>query len=307
MVSDESGEVESLRQEVRTWLIKNLPEKWGTPEYKPPERLSRDAHELGKSFTRRLYDAGYTGFGYPKEYGGIERPSSEITIIREELARCGTPPGPLSLGLLMVVDTLLAWGQEWQKERFIPKILSGDESWCVGFSEPNAGSDMSNIQTMAVRQGDDWVVNGQKCWTSMWEFADWSLLITKTDVNAPRHRNLTYFIFDTNTPGFSRYSLRQMSGESEFGEMLHENWMIKRQLTTKITNAKINKIYEKGIRAGAIGGKILGAGGGGFMLFFVKPEKQSLVKRALKDYLYVPFRFDNLGSQVVYYMGEHGY
>ncbi|UCH43576.1 MAG: acyl-CoA dehydrogenase family protein [Dehalococcoidales bacterium] len=230
MASGELKEVASLRQEVRTWLVKNLPAKWGTPEYEPPERLSREAHELGKSFTGRQYNAGYTGFRYPKEYGGIERPSSEIAIIREELARCGTPPGPLSLGLLMVVDTLLAWGQEWQKQRFIPKILSGEESWCVGFSEPGAGSDMANIQTLAVRDGDEWVVNGQKCWTSMWEFADWSLLITKTDTNAPRHRNLTYFIFNTATPGFSRRPLRQMSGESEFGEMFlndmripHEN------------------------------------------------------------------------------------
>lgn len=226
MVSGESGEVESLRQEVRAWLIKNLPVKWGTPEYKPPKRLSRDAQDLGKSFTGRLYDAGYTGFGYPKEYGGVERPSWEIAIIRQELARCGAPPGPLSLGLLMVADTLLAWGQEWQKQRFIPKILSGQESWCVGFSEPDAGSDMANIQTMAVRDGDEWVVNGQKCWTSMWEFADWSLLITKTDANAPRHRNLTYFVFDTTTPGFSRRPLRQMSGESEFGEMFFNDMHI---------------------------------------------------------------------------------
>jgi len=226
MVSNESEKTEALRTEVRAWLDENLPVKWGTPEYKPPEPLSRDAHELGKSFTRRLYDPGYTGFGYPKEYGGIERPSWEIAIIREELARCGRPPGPLSLGLLMVVDTLLAWGQEWQKKRFIPKILSGEESWCVGFSEPDAGSDMANIQTMAVRDGDEWVVNGQKCWTSMWEFADWSLLISKTDANAPRHRNLTYFIFDTTTPGFSRRPLRQMSGESEFGEMFFDDMRI---------------------------------------------------------------------------------
>ena len=226
MDSGELGKAESLRQEVRDWLVKNLPEKWGTPEYQPPERLSRDAHELGESFTGRLYDAGYTGFGYPGEYGGIERPAWEIAVIREEMARCGTPPGPLSLGLLMVVDTLLAWGQEWQKKRFIPRILSGEESWSVGFSEPDAGSDMANVQTTAVRGGDEWIVNGQKCWTSMWEFADWSLLLTKTDVNAPRHRNLTYFIFDNNTPGFSRRPLRQMSGESEFGEMFFNDMRI---------------------------------------------------------------------------------
>jgi len=226
MVSKESAEAEALRREVRTWLEANLPEKWGTPEYVPPERFSQEAQDLGKSWTKRLYDAGYTGFNISKEYGGIERPAGEIAIILEELMRRGTPPGPQSLGLLMVVGTIMGWGQDWQKKRFISKILSGEESWCEGFSEPNAGSDLANVQTTAVRDGDEWVVNGQKCWTSMWKFADWSLLVVKTDLEAPRHRNLSYFIFDTTTPGFSRRPLRQMTGEVEFGEMFFDDMRI---------------------------------------------------------------------------------
>ncbi|UCH43090.1 MAG: acyl-CoA dehydrogenase family protein [Dehalococcoidales bacterium] len=226
MTSTDIEKAEALRKEVRAWLDENLPEKWGTPEYVAPERLSPEAQELGTSFQKRLYDAGYTGFNVAKEYGGVERPAWETAIIREELARRGTPPGPTSIGPLMVIGTLLAWGSEEQKKRFIPKILSGEEAWCEGFSEPNAGSDLANVQTTAVRDGDEWVVNGQKCWTSAWRFAHWSLLVTKTDPNAPRHRNLSYFIFPTDTPGFSRGPLKQMSGESEFGEMFFDDMRI---------------------------------------------------------------------------------
>ena len=226
MTTEKSENLDALRREVRAWLRANLPEGWGTPEYKPPPSYSREQHEQGKEWTKKLYDAGYTGFGYPKEYGGIERPRAEIAVIREELGRTGTPGGPLSLGMLVAAPAILAHANEEQKKRHIPKILSGEESWCEGFSEPDAGSDLANVQTTAKRDGDEWVVNGQKCWTSMWEFADWSLLVAKTDLEAPRHRNLTYFIFSTDTPGFSRRPLRQMSGESEFGEMFFDDMRI---------------------------------------------------------------------------------
>jgi len=191
MVSNESQKLEAFRQEVRAWLKENLPEGWGTPEYEPPPPFSWEAHEQGKEWMKKLYDAGYTGFGHPKEYGGIERAPEEIAIIGQEMGRIGTPGGPLSLGMLVGVATILTHGQEWQKKRFIPKILSGEESWLEAFSEPDAGSDLANVQTTAVRDGDEWVVNGQKCWTSMWEFADFGLLVAKTDPAGPRHRNLS--------------------------------------------------------------------------------------------------------------------
>lgn len=218
--------MEAFRREVRAWLRANLPTGWGTPQYVPPAPYSREAHELGKAWTKKLYDAGYTAFNYPKEYGGIVRPPEEIAVISQEMARTGTPGGPLSLGLLVAAPAILVHGEEWQKKRFIPKILSGEEAWCEGFSEPDAGSDLANVGTSAVRDGDEWIVNGQKVWTSMWEFADWGLLVVKTEPNAPRHRNLSYFLFDTNTPGFSRRPLRQMSGEAEFGEMFFDNMRI---------------------------------------------------------------------------------
>jgi alkylation response protein AidB-like acyl-CoA dehydrogenase len=222
-MTTDTAKLETFRREVRAWIRANLPKGWGTPEYKAPDPFSREAHELGKWWQKKLYEAGYTGFGYPPEYGGIVRPPEEIAIIREELARHGAPPGPQSLGLLVAAPALLAHGQEWQKKRFIPKILSGEESWAEYFSEPNAGSDIANIQTTAVRDGDEWVINGQKIWTSMWEFADFGLIACKTDPNAPRHRNLTCFIVDCHSPGLTKLPLRQMTGNAEFGEEYFDN------------------------------------------------------------------------------------
>lgn len=225
MVSNESVEVATLREEVRAWLDENLPEKWGTPEYEPPEEDSPEARTLSKSFTKNIYDTGYTGFGVPVEYGGVERPAWERNIIREELRRRGTPPLAGGLGGL-VVNTLLQWGTEEQKKHHIPRILDGTDQWIEGFSEPNAGSDLANVQTTAVRDGDEWVVNGQKCWTSGWRRGDWCFLLCRTDLNAPRHRNLSYFLFDCSTPGFSRGPLRQMTGDSLFGELFFDDMRI---------------------------------------------------------------------------------
>lgn len=223
MAVEETGKLDALRQEIRAFLRKNLPKGWGTPEYVAPERGSKEAHELGKQWQKKLYDAGYTGFGVPKEYGGIERSREEMAVIREELTHTGAPPLAGSLGPSIVLPTLLRYGKEGQKKRFIPKILSGEESWCECFSEPNAGSDLANIQKTGVRDGDEWVVNGQSVWTSGSKFADWGVAPVRTDLKAPRHRNLSYFVFDCKSPGFEVRPLRQMTGDAEFGETFFDN------------------------------------------------------------------------------------
>lgn len=177
---------------------------------------------------KKLYDARYSAFNYPVEYGGNERPDWQIAIIQQEIGRTGVPFGRVSNDGV-AGTTILASGQEWQKKRFLPKMLSGEESWVQGFSEPNAGSDLANVQTTAVRDGDEWVVNGQKVWNSSWEFADYGLLVVKTDPDAPRHRNLSYFIFDCKSPGFEKRPLRQMTGDTEFSEMFFDNVRIPHQ------------------------------------------------------------------------------
>ena len=212
---------DEFRQEVRSWLMENLPEGWGTPEYVPP-RTTREVHEAGQSWVRKLYDAGYTAMSFPKEYGGNERPEWQRRIIGSEMRRTGTPGGPSS-NVLVAASAILQSGQEWQKKRFLAPMFRGDEAWVQGFSEPNAGSDLANVQTTAVRDGDEWVVNGQKVWNSFWEFADFGVVVVKTDMEAPRHRNLSYFIFDTKSPGYSARPLRQLTGGSEFCEMFFDN------------------------------------------------------------------------------------
>jgi len=225
MVSQGSEKLQALRQEVRTWLRENLPEGWGTPNYVAPERGRAEGQAAGKAWVRKLYDAGYTGFGVPKEYGGIERSPEEQAVIREEMARTGTPPGPASLGYLAVA-ALLRYGTEEQKKRWLPKVMSSEECWCECFSEPNAGSDLANIEKSAVRDGDEWVVNGQSVWTSSSEFADWGLLPAVTDPDARRHRNLSFFFFDCKSPGFTVRPLRQMTGDAEFGETFFDNMRV---------------------------------------------------------------------------------
>jgi alkylation response protein AidB-like acyl-CoA dehydrogenase len=227
MVSGETQKAEALREEVRAFLGKNLPEKWGTPAYKAPEPGSEQAIALNKSFTKKLYDAGYTGFGVPAKYGGVERPAGERAIIRAEILRSGIPLPFVGLGRL-VVDTLLQWGTEEQKKRYMPGILSGQVHWVEGFSEPNAGSDLAGVQTTAVRDGNEWIINGQKCWTSGWDYGEWGFLLCRTDVKAPRHRNLSFFLFDCATPGFSRKPLRQMTGEphAQYGELFFDDMRV---------------------------------------------------------------------------------
>ncbi len=258
-MAEESAKMVAFRKEVRAWLMANLPKGWGTPEYKMREAQTPERQKRAMEWTKKDYDAGYTGFGYPKEYGGIERPLEERVIIREEMARTGTPGAPASLGTLLAAPTILQWGQDWQKKRFIPKILSGEESWAEGFSEPNAGSDLANVQTTATKDGDDWIVNGQKVWSSMFRFADFGVLLAKTDLQAPRHRNLTFFLFDAKAKGFDRRPLRQMTGEAEFGEMFFDNMRVQDKM-------RIGEVGRGWYVAMTTLAAERGGGGGGAML-----------------------------------------
>ena len=205
----------AFRDAVRTWLEDNHP--GDEPEGDEDARFA-----WRRDFQRRLADAGYAAVHWPPEYGGRGATLTESAIFFEELARSGAPLPANVLGLLLAGPTIMAWGSEEQKERFLAPILSAEEIWCQGFSEPDAGSDLAGLKTRAVRDGDDWLVTGQKVWTSGAQYSKWCMLLARTDGDAPRHRGLTYMLMDMEQPGVQVVPLRQITGEPEFNELFLE-------------------------------------------------------------------------------------
>ncbi len=218
---------ERFRQELRAWLEANLPPGWGTPEFRMPRGEAR--LRFLKDWQRKLYEAGYLGLAWPKEYGGRGASMIEMAIFNEEMARAEAPAPLNQLGLSMAGPTIIVHGTEEQKRRYLPKILSCEEIWCQGFSEPNAGSDVASIRTRAELRGDEFVVNGQKIWTSLAHVADWCMLLVRTDPDAPKHRGLSYLLVDMHSPGITVRPLRQMTGDAEFNEVFFEDVRVPRQ------------------------------------------------------------------------------
>ncbi|MGE0825853.1 MAG: acyl-CoA dehydrogenase [Candidatus Binatia bacterium] len=215
-----SPEEERFRLELRGWLQTHLPAGWGTPAYKAPKGTERI--EFLRQWQRQLHDGGYLGLSWPKEYGGRGASMIELAIFNEEMARVEAP-GPLNvLGLSMAGPTIIVHGTEQQKQRYLRKILNCEEIWCQGFSEPGSGSDVASIRTKAELRGDEFIVNGQKVWTSLAQIADWCMLLVRTDPDAPKHRGLSYILVDMKSPGVTVRPLRQMTGESEFNEVFFE-------------------------------------------------------------------------------------
>ena len=203
---------ERFRERVRNFLRDNLPPKWGTAEQHLPEGMTQI--EFLRDWQRRLHQGGLLGMSWPKEYGGQGASRTEMAIFNEEMA-LSRAPGPLNaLGLSMAGPTIITHGTEEQKRRFLRKILNCEEIWCQGFSEPDSGSDVASLRTRAELSGDEFIVNGQKVWTSMAHLADWCMLLVRTDPEAPKHRGLSYLLVDMRTPGVTVKPLRQMTGES---------------------------------------------------------------------------------------------
>jgi len=216
-----SPKEEAFRKEVGDWLaehIRELPEWWSRPDVAGPEIDSEEYHQFNLWWHRKLYDAGLVGITWPKEYGGRGGTLMEGVIFYEEIAK-HRAPGPSNIhGLGWCGPAILGFGTEEQKKRFIPKILSAEEIWCTLYSEPEAGSDMANVQTRAVEDGDDYIVNGQKVWTSGGHYSDWAVLLARTDPDAPKHRSLTYFIVNMHSPGITLRPLVQITGTADFNE-----------------------------------------------------------------------------------------
>ncbi len=210
-----------FRDEFRAWLSENVPEEWAGGGAGSEDRA--EYIEYLRAWQRRLYDGGWAGISWPKEFGGRGATLVEQAIFQEELARAGAPQLIGTIGLSLVGPTIIALGTEEQKARYLPKILSGEEIWCQGFSEPNAGSDLAALGTKALRDGGDFVVSGQKIWTSFAQMADWCLLLVRTDPEVPKHKGLTCLLADMHAEGVNVRPLRQMSGDSGFNEVFFSN------------------------------------------------------------------------------------
>jgi alkylation response protein AidB-like acyl-CoA dehydrogenase len=219
----------AFRDELRRWLAENPP----APE---PSEGGEDAHYAWRrDWQRRLYDAGWAAPAWPAEYGGRGASLTESAIYFEELGLARVPLPANVLGLLLGGPTLMVWGTDEQKERYLAPILSAEEIWCQGFSEPDAGSDLAALKTRAVKDGDtrsgtshsggqagEWVVTGQKVWTSGAQYSKWCMLVARTDPDSPKHKGLTYFLMDMEQSAVQVRPLRQITGEAEFNELFIE-------------------------------------------------------------------------------------
>ena len=221
---DESAEESAFRAEAYSWLSEHAELK--DPAAAAPvaggglDRVAEVEHvRQSKAWQRVLFDGGWAGITWPKEYGGRGGAPIEAIIFAQEQSRFAVPGSVFAQGIGMAGPTIMAHGTEGQKQRFLEPMLRGDEVWCQLFSEPGAGSDLAALATSAVRDGDEFIVNGQKVWTSSAHFSDWGILLARTDFDAPKHRGITYFLVDMTTPGIDVRPLRQATGASHFNEV----------------------------------------------------------------------------------------
>ena len=203
-----------FRDQVRAWIEANHP----GPE--PEGDEAAFAHRV--AWQGKLHEGDWAGVSWPAEYGGRGATLVEQAIFNEEMARAEAPLPANVLGLAMGGPTVIAHGNEEQKQRYLEPILSASEIWCQGFSEPDSGSDLASLKTRAVKQGDEWVVSGQKVWTTFAHHAKWCMLVARTDPDAPKHKGLTYFLMDMEQEGVQVRPLVQITGEPEFNELFIE-------------------------------------------------------------------------------------
>ncbi len=212
---------DEFRREFRSWLEANR------SDAPPPRDIfmteGKQAFEEQVRWGRKLAEGGWLAVNWPKEYGGRGATVLQTIVYGEELARLGLAAPMMGLGTTLLGPTLLHWGTDEQKQRYIPKILKAEEIWCQGYSEPGAGSDLASLQTRAVEDGDDFIVNGQKVWTSLAQFADMIFLLVRTDPDAPKHKGISYLLVDMHGPGVTVRPLVEMTGNSGFNEVFFED------------------------------------------------------------------------------------
>jgi alkylation response protein AidB-like acyl-CoA dehydrogenase len=219
---------EEFRQELRTWLEITLPEGWLDGKRSIPEE-DRERAAFLRDWQRKLYTGNWAGISWPQEYGGRGATLLEEVVYQQEMARVKAPPMLNLIGIAMVGPTLMQIGSEEQKRNYISKILSGEEIWCQGYSEPNAGSDLAALQTRARKEGDRWIINGQKIWTSFAHLADKCFLLARTDQTGKKHEGITAFIVDMHQEGIETRAIHQMNGHRDFNEVFFTDAVAKEE------------------------------------------------------------------------------
>ena len=251
-------EQEAFRQEFRRWLEADLlPDLCVDDAMDERVAPDRETFERRVAWQKKMHAAGWVGISWPKQYGGRGASLMEQMIYDEEYSRARAPVLPGYMGLMLAGPTLMHWGTEEQKRRFLPRILNADDIWCQGYSEPGAGSDLASLQTQAVDLGDHFMVNGQKVWTSGAQFADWMVLLARTDPHAPKHKGISYLLVEMKSPGITVRPLVLMNGHRHFNEVFFEDVRVPKVslLGPKNEGWKVaitTLMYERG-----------GAGGGG--------------------------------------------
>jgi alkylation response protein AidB-like acyl-CoA dehydrogenase len=255
--------VDQFRQEVREWLEENCPDSIRTPmpadETPGGGRRASYKNPDTKTWLDLCADKGYTVPTWPKEYGGAGLSAEEAMVLSREMSRINARPPLVGMGLSMIGPALLEFGTEEQKAEHLPKIASGEIWWCQGYSEPNSGSDLASLQTKAISDGDEYVINGQKVWTSGADKADWIFCLVRTDFDAPKHNGITFILFDMDQPGVSVKPIKLISGLSPFCETFFED---ARALKSNVVG-QVNDGWTVAKRLLQYERTMIGGGGGG--------------------------------------------
>ncbi|HIG42943.1 MAG: acyl-CoA dehydrogenase family protein [bacterium] len=255
--------LESFREETRAWLDENCPASMRTAmpqdEYPGGGRRASFKNPDTKVWMDRMSEKGFTVPTWPEEYGGAGLDSDEARVLREEMGKIQARTPLVGMGISMIGPALLEYGNDEQRNEHLPKIASGEIWWCQGYSEPNSGSDLASLQTKAIVDGDDYIINGQKVWTSGADNADWIFCLVRTDFDAPKHSGITFILFDMASPGVSVKPIKLISGSSPFCETFFEDVRVPRKNVVSNVNegwtvAKRLLQYER---------TMIGGGGGG--------------------------------------------
>ncbi len=217
-----TAEEESFRNEVRGFLRGELPQNWDGADPYGADAEGSSVADLGKRITKKLVEKKWIALAWPKQYGGMEATHMQQMIFNEEMAYNAVPSGG-GMGVAWVGPSIMLYGTDEQKQRFLPRITSGEDVWCTLYSEPGAGSDLAALQTRAVQDGDDFVINGQKIWTSLAKSSNWGWMAARTDPDAPKHKGISTFVVPMDAPGITIRPLINMAGQAGFNEVFFDN------------------------------------------------------------------------------------